>query len=257
MDSNMVLIILGIAAGLLLGGVFGFLLGGTRGRKKNKEADQEAAQRPAAKPPRPVSSGVVPPAALTDRVREDYRPIICLWRSRSTGKLATEIKGKLYIDLTPLSPEVKKKLQEIAAEWDEWVGAAHPDGVEILREEYTNQEQPAAPTSKSAAADPASQQTDERQEPTPLQLEEKPAERTPKVSSLSIVEQIDEILQEMLAVSETENRAIRLIEEPNQGVSVWVGLTRYHSIDEVEDPEALKIIKAAVAEWEKISGEKH
>ena len=74
---------------------------------------------------------------------------------------------------------------------------------------------------------------------------------------MSIVEQIDEILQEMLTASATENRAIRLIEEPNQGVSVWIGLTRYHSIDEVEDPDALQIIQAAVSEWEKRSGEKH
>ncbi|RQV99250.1 hypothetical protein EH221_00495 [bacterium] len=70
------------------------------------------------------------------------------------------------------------------------------------------------------------------------------------------MEQIDEILQAKLAASPIENRAIRLIEEENQGVSVWVGLTRYNSIDEVEDEEAFKIIQSAVAEWEKQSGQK-
>jgi hypothetical protein len=39
----------------------------------------------------------------------------------------------------------------------------------------------------------------------------------------------------------------------NGGVTVWVGIQRYPGIDAVTDPEALAMIRAAAAEWERQS----
>lgn len=78
----------------------------------------------------------------------------------------------------------------------------------------------------------------------------------PKRSSLqetpkSITAQIDEILQEMLKESGRENQAIRLIDDPGEGVIVMVGLEQYEGVDTVPDPDIRSLIRSAVAEWER------
>jgi hypothetical protein len=75
--------------------------------------------------------------------------------------------------------------------------------------------------------------------------EEKP------VATLSIVEQIDEILQARLAGSPLAGRGIRLMQSPEGGAIVWVGLQKFAGVDEVTDPEVQAVIRAATAEWEK------
>lgn len=247
MDPMILILILGVVVALISGGLIGFLIGNARAKDRKEES---AASIP---PPKPVDAGMTPPAALTDRKREDYHPVVCLWRNRSTGELSTEIKGKLYTDLSPLSVEVRNKLQEIAREWSAWVGIKNSDIVSDLRMEYPV-EQASGAVKEPYPAEAETIAPQPRPNLSVSRMEEKPAERVHAAKTTSIAEQIDEILQEMLQRSQTENRAIRLLEEPG-GVSVWVGLTRYNSIDEVEDPSALKMIKAAVAEWERRTGE--
>jgi hypothetical protein len=72
-----------------------------------------------------------------------------------------------------------------------------------------------------------------------------------KPAPTSIVGQIDEILQGMLALTTLSQRAIRLTESPEGGVIVWVGLTKFAGVGEVTDPEVKAIIQAAIREWEK------
>jgi hypothetical protein len=79
----------------------------------------------------------------------------------------------------------------------------------------------------------------------PAPKAEKPA------APLSIVGQIDEILQARLAASPMAGRAIRLQESPEGGVIVWVGLQKFAGVNEVTDPEVQAIIRAATLEWEK------
>ncbi|MGB9898145.1 hypothetical protein, partial [Thermanaerothrix sp.] len=63
-------------------------------------------------------------------------------------------------------------------------------------------------------------------------------------------EQIDAILQELLATSPYADRRVRLVEEPQHGVVVWVGLERYGSIDDVPDEGIRALIQEAVRRWE-------
>ena len=67
----------------------------------------------------------------------------------------------------------------------------------------------------------------------------------------SIAEQIDEILQEMLENSPLRTRAIRLMELPNKGMVVMVGLNQYEGIDAVPDEDVKHLLRSAVAEWER------
>ncbi|NJN79317.1 MAG: hypothetical protein HC797_01945 [Anaerolineales bacterium] len=67
---------------------------------------------------------------------------------------------------------------------------------------------------------------------------------------LSIVQQIDTVLQKKLSGSPFENQKIRLQDSPQGAVEVYVGLQKYESIDDVPNDEIRSIIRAAISEWE-------
>jgi hypothetical protein len=69
--------------------------------------------------------------------------------------------------------------------------------------------------------------------------------------TLSIVNQIDTVLQERLLKTSFAKRGIRLSESSFGGVEVYVGLEKFESIDDVPDAEIKAVIRAAIAEWEK------
>jgi len=72
----------------------------------------------------------------------------------------------------------------------------------------------------------------------------------------SIAVQVDEILQEMLKSSPLANRAIRLMELPQKGMVVMIGLDQFDGVESVPDEEIRQILRAAVAEWERrVSGQ--
>jgi hypothetical protein len=68
---------------------------------------------------------------------------------------------------------------------------------------------------------------------------------------LSIVEQINSVLQMRMVNTPLAKRDIRLRESYEGGVEVLVGLKKYASVDEVPEEEVRSAIRAAIAEWEK------
>ncbi len=96
-------------------------------------------------------------------------------------------------------------------------------------------------------------------EPTP-KVDEIPSptlkpEETPKPAKiakpLSIVDQINDILQETIQNTPLATRMIRLVEDPREGVVVWVGLEHYPGVDSVPDPEIKAALRKAANEWER------
>jgi len=83
--------------------------------------------------------------------------------------------------------------------------------------------------------------------PPPAAARPAPAQ---KITVMSIVNQINDILQENVVGTEFEKRGIRLVELPNRGVAVQVGLGTFPDIDSVPEPEIRSLIRAAVSEWE-------
>jgi hypothetical protein len=73
----------------------------------------------------------------------------------------------------------------------------------------------------------------------------------PKSENMSIVAQIDEILQEKLEKSPLAKRGISMKDSLDGGLLVWVGLQQYASIDEVPDPEIRQLLRQSVEEWER------
>ncbi|GAB4473792.1 MAG: hypothetical protein Kow0088_09320 [Anaerolineales bacterium] len=66
----------------------------------------------------------------------------------------------------------------------------------------------------------------------------------------SIAMQVNEILQRKLQERGWSGRGIRLMELPQKGMVVLIGLEQYATVDEVPDLEIQAIIHAAVREWE-------
>ena len=75
--------------------------------------------------------------------------------------------------------------------------------------------------------------------------------RPPEPPSRSIAAQVDEILQEMLHDSPYASRLICLIELPSKGLVVMVGQEEYEGVEAVPDEDIRRLIRLAVAEWER------
>ena len=67
---------------------------------------------------------------------------------------------------------------------------------------------------------------------------------------LSIVQQIDSVLQKRLLGTPFEGQGIRLQESLQGAVEVYVGLQKYEAIDDVKDEAIKKMIRGAISEWE-------
>jgi type IV secretory pathway VirB10-like protein len=65
----------------------------------------------------------------------------------------------------------------------------------------------------------------------------------------SMVEQINEILQENLELAGKDQAGIRLIEAADGSVRVLIGVQSYN-LDDVPDPEVARFIREAVSAWE-------
>lgn len=66
----------------------------------------------------------------------------------------------------------------------------------------------------------------------------------------SIAMQVDQILQRRLQEKGWQNRGIRLLELPNNGMVVMVGRNQYATVEDVPDAEIQAILRASVREWE-------
>lgn len=67
---------------------------------------------------------------------------------------------------------------------------------------------------------------------------------------LTIVEQIDEILQKLVIGTSLEKRGLFLQDDLHNGVLVYVGSEKFDGVEAVPYPEAQSLIREAVAQWE-------
>lgn len=207
------------AVGFIIGVVAAYFFldrGKERGEEQpTEEVEEKPAPKPAADEP------------YTGLPLERFNPLVRLYREKSTGKLVTEIDRKIYLSRETVPVEQLRLLREAAETWQNWLGI-----------------EPAAPPKETTP--PANPLPD----PSVLAATILPVD---KPRPTSIVGQIDEILQEMLLDSPFAERTIRLTEEANLGVIVWVDRERFNGIEAVPDQEIQNLIRAAVKKWEKTS----
>jgi len=219
MDLTGALILAGI--GLVIGFLVGMLVFSLR-----KEADPDESSR--------------------ERVLTDSEHAVRVWREGKERRLVVEMGGVSHYRGSELHADQNKVLSDLIRELQAWIGPP-PEPAE-------------RPESKPLDLKPA---TSREETPStslnPLKIfgqSLKPLEKTTSdAPDLSIVAQIDEILQAKLAGTQLDEKGIHLIEGPDQSMVVQVGLQTYSEIDEVPDNQVRQLIRLSVAEWEQNLGD--
>lgn len=228
-NSSILSIIL-LVIGALVGAVITFLVAGQR--SEDGPEDEKTTE------PKHKQSDM--PAELKyDNFEEAAR----LWRN-AEGRLAIEMNGVSFTNAKEMNPAAQEAADKLIRECFAWLGKEPPQiGT------------PSASETDDIALEelnlntPAASQIASR----PLLVVEDDADKLPDIPKESMVEQIDNILQEMLTGSALDDRGIHLVEGANMSVTVWVGSQSYQGIDQVSDPVIAKVIRKAVAEWERRS----
>lgn len=227
------LAIIGIVlAAMFFGYGFGLFEGRSQGYKKRKKEEQK--ERENQPPPKP--------AIVTETVTVKVDDPGLLRIKNEDGSFALDLDGT-RVNPILLSSEQRKRLIEvlnIMRPWLEGRPAPAPAATVLSQPPpASSAETPPVSPSLPASSSPAASK------PATIAKEDRPA-----APANSIVTQIDSILQMRLAGTALAERGIFLTQSPQGGVSVYVGLTRYNTLDEVPDPEVKAAIRAAITEWE-------
>mgnify|MGYP001214854375 FL=1 len=194
----------------------------------------------------PAAPNPVPNAAAPRGVR--------LWVD-AEGGLEVELHGQPCASVQSLPLEDRQRMTALAGEWQRWLGAPLPTAPAPAPAPA------AAPVPAPLPAAPAVSAAPAAAEPAKPSLSlnplkglmpaKKPAEPEVKAAPASIAGQIDEILQESLEKATEGTPAVRLMDDPREGVVVWVGAQKFLGVDTITDPLARKLVQTAVAEWER------
>ena len=71
-----------------------------------------------------------------------------------------------------------------------------------------------------------------------------------EIKLLSVVDEVNDILQRKLHGNPMAGKGIHLMENHNKEIRFWVGLESYNDVSEIPDSEIRKLIDDAVREWE-------
>jgi hypothetical protein len=224
-QSNLIVIVFFVLAGLLLAGLIVFLvIYFSRSTKKTEVRDRTT----------PLSEvNQKDPIISTEKetVKEiSHTRLVTLGRSIKDDKFAVLFGDEWIGDASQLSFVQRNRLEKNLQEAQNWLGVE------------TKKESIPAPKVKHV----------DSTDVVPSLVPPKTAEKHKQ--QLSIVEQVDEVLQELLDSSLLKGRNIRLTELPNKGVTVWVGNEYYDGINAVPDEDVKRIIRQAVKKWEESSG---
>jgi len=224
---NLAPILIPIGA-LLLGWVIGFFDSNLRTSKKIQAAENkaEAISREARNKIAEADARLL----LAPSTASDNPGLLRL--KEENGRLSLELDGA-QVNPTALSADQKKRLIALLTLVRPWLEGAPASQVTPP---------PAAPV--QTAPRPAAVAQSLFPTPTTPKIEEKAA------APLSIVGQIDAILQLRLINTPLAGQGIHLQESREGGAEVFVGATKYSGIDEVPDGEVKNAIRAAVSEWE-------
>ena len=185
-----------------------------------------------------------------------YTVITRLWRERGAGKLIVEMDGRSFLTPDALDPVQRERLETSARELRAWLGM----GLEGAAVPPPAQTYAVLPPLTAAAVQQPGSTTPAAARPYPVQpTPVVPAKAAPAVpgakeeaapAAKSIVMQIEDVLQDMIAGTPLAARGIHLSEDPMRGVIVQVGVQFFEGIEAVTDPEAKAAIRKAVEAWE-------
>lgn len=167
-----------------------------------------------------------------------------LWRHEDTKKLVAQIENQYINHGDELTGDQHALLSLLLLDLGEWVGLeGRMRAVEDLQAEEENAEEEER---KPAFFNPIN-----------IMKDAMTADVYLPHSGLSLADQIDPILQSMLADSPLVDRGVSLMDIEGRGMVVNVGLDLYDSVGDVPDDDIRALIQKAVAVWEKrVTGNK-
>ena len=204
-----------------------------------------------------------------------YSPVARLWREKGSGRLVVEMDDRTLVTTEPLNDVQRERLEKAERDFRAWLGMGAEAAASPAAPTALQTPAPAAPAampvqSVPAAVPPAAPPQAQTLTPAPPPTRPSPPPiRTvpftppgvpPAVippgaaaprANRSIVEQIEDILQEMIAGTPLAAHGLHLHQDPARGVIVQVGTEYFEGIDSVPDPEIKSVLKSAVAAWEK------
>lgn len=214
---------------VIVGWVIGFVDSNLRTSQKIKAAEQKAqikleeAEKKIAQADQKIS--------LESRIAPAPQDDPGLLRlKRINNRVTVEMDGVLLPEVLPA--DKKKRLIELISIFRPWL--------------ENGKTQSDTPVSVSRSPEPAAVKEPASRPIQPAAV--KPEEKN--LSTLSIVGQIDTVLQTRLMNTKFAKSGIRLQESFQGGVEVYVGLQKYSTVDDVPDQEIKTEIRAAIAEWE-------
>ena len=107
-----------------------------------------------------------------------------------------------------------------------------------------------APPTPSPAPEPKVPEQPAATEPPTQVDQEVEEEAEAEVRMLSVIDEVNDILQKKLHGSPLAGKGIHLMENHNKEIRFWVGLNSYNDVDEIPDEAIRQIIDEAVREWE-------
>ena len=247
--SFLALIGIGLGA-MFFGYLFGLLEGRGQGSKNRK---QEGVLEPTANSPSGGAASTTAEVAGTDGRGDAGLTVLRLDRQKN-GQPTLMLDGTA-VDTDNLSAEHRKRLIELMLIMRPWVEGSPKTNTTVPRP---------APAPKAIA--PPAVATPPPSAPGPslmdrflaaAGMQQRPQAPVPALSpspitpEMSIVAQIDAILQVRLALTPLESVGVRLAESPKGDVIVVVGHDRFGSVGEVPDPAVQAAIRAAISEWER------
>lgn len=228
--------IVGVLIGMAIGWTIGFFDSNSRTAKKIQSAEtnaqiaMEEAERKIAAAEQKLSEAAAPQIVTQDEPG--------LLRLKSiNGQYALEMDGTPIRSALP--PEGKKRLIELLTAIRPYLEGANAAP------------RPAAPAAVAPAAAVPAPRVNPAASAAPVPPVNPAAkEEKKKLASLSIVGQIDFILQERLLNSPLAQRGIHLTESAEGGLQVMVGLEKFSTVDDVPYADVKAAIRAAITEWE-------
>lgn len=197
-----------------------------------------------------LASGMREPVKNAQR-NADSQEVLVLRRNKRTSALEVYVRGQKLPGFRTLNATSQETMRKIIYELQVWIG-------EPVQNISTTVQPPNTPT-------PVTPLTQEMQDvraevhPPSMNMVDivaravNPGIREIPTASLSIVGQIDHIMQEKLSDPQYLHLAqlgIRLLDHPEKGMVVQVGLEEYESVDSLPNAEVRELIRSCVKVWE-------
>ena len=169
--------------------------------------------------------------------------LLTISRNPKSGQLMVSVAGKKATRSDRLTKKEQETTQDLITELNAHLRSTNLPKIE-KRDLSINKEKPGAETMDESISKPSLNPVTALVRA--LQADVKKSE----LPTISIVTQINDILQEDLRNAPHIHDPVCLMEWPGKGMIVMVGLEKYDTVDDVPDEDIQDIIHGAVKKWE-------